>query len=105
QWQQLWKRSRDAGHFQASGEQPRFTLPKKLIPELVRDTLVRADSATPQQSTLVLYRRDFAPRITGTEAQHDLTAICLRVDWRGVPDNPRPEQLAGASLLLTYPCR
>jgi hypothetical protein len=39
------------------------------------------------------------------EGAQNLTAICLRVDWRSVPDNPQPEQLFGASLLLTYPCR
>ena len=104
QWQQLWKRTRDAGHFQSSGEQARFILPMTVIPELVRDTLAKADSATPQKSTLVLYRRDFAPRVTGVEALQDVTAICLQVDWRSVPDNPQPEQLIGASLLLTYPC-
>ena len=104
QWQQLWKRSRDAGHFQSSGEQARFILPMTEIPEMVRDTLAKADSATPQKSTLVLYRRDFAPRVTGVEALQDVTAICLQVDWRSVPDNPQPEQLIGANLLLTYPC-
>jgi hypothetical protein len=104
QWQQLWKRTRDAGHFQSSGEQARFILPMTVIPELVRDTLAKADSATPQKSTLVLYRRDFAPRVTGVEALQDVTAICLQVDWRSVPDNPQPEQLIGANLLLTYPC-
>ncbi|SIS21012.1 hypothetical protein SAMN05878276_3306 [Aquipseudomonas alcaligenes] len=104
QWQQLWKRSRDAGHFQPSGEQARFTLPMTVIPELVRDTLAKADSTTAQKSTLVLYRRDFAPRVTGVEALKDVTAICLQVDWRSVPDNPQPEQLMGANLLLTYPC-
>lgn len=105
QWQQLWKRTRDAGHFQPDGAQARFTLPMTVIPELVRDTLSKADSAMPQPPSLVLYRRDFAPRITGVEAAQNLTAICLRVDWRGVPDNPQPELLGGASLLLTYPCR
>ena len=104
QWQQLWKRTRDAGHFQSSGEQARFILPMTVIPELVRDTLAKADSTTPQKSTLVLYRRDFAPRVTGVEALQDVTAICLQVDWRSVPDNPQPEQLIGANLLLTYPC-
>lgn len=104
QWQQLWKRTRDAGHFQPSGEQARFILPMTVIPELVRDTLAKADSATPQKSTLVLYRRDFAPRVTGVEALKDVTAICLQVDWRSVPENPQPEQLIGANLLLTYPC-
>lgn len=104
QWQQLWKRTRDAGHFQSSGEQARFILPMTVIPELVRDTLAKADSATPQKSTLVLYRRDFAPRVTGVEALQDVTAICLQVDWRSVPENPQPEQLIGANLLLTYPC-
>ena len=48
--------------------------------------------------------RDFAPRVTGVEALQDVTAICLQVDWRSVPDNPQPEQLIGANLLLTYPC-
>lgn len=105
QWQQLWKRTRDAGHFQSSGEQARFTLPMTVIPDLVRDTLAKADSATPQKSTLVLYRRDFAPRVIGVEALKDITAICLQVDWRSVPDTPQPEQLIGANLLLTYPCK
>ena len=105
QWQQLWKRSRDAGHFQPSGQQARFTLPMSSIPERVRETLGMADGITPEQSTLALYRRDFAPQIVGVEGTQNLSAICLRVDWRSVPDNPQPEQLIGASLLLTYPCR
>ncbi|MBS1199064.1 MAG: hypothetical protein H6R18_2849 [Proteobacteria bacterium] len=105
QWQQLWKRTRDAGYFQSSGEQARFTLPMAVIPEMVRDTLGRADSATAQRSTMVLYRRDFAPRVTGVETQKNLTAICLQVDWRSVPDNPQAEQMVGAILLLSYPCR
>jgi hypothetical protein len=104
QWQQLWKRSRDAGHFQVDGVQPRFTLPMTSIPQLVRETLGKADSLHPQQSTLALYRRNFAPRVTGVEGTQNHTAICLRVDWRSVPDSPQPEQLNGASLLLTYPC-
>jgi hypothetical protein len=104
-WQQLWKRSRDAGYFRTDGTQTRFTLPMTSIPDKVRETLGQAGSITPEQSTLALYRRDFAPQVTGMEGAQNLTAICLRVDWRSVPDNPQPEQLFGASLLLTYPCR
>lgn len=104
QWQQLWKRTRDAGHFRSNGEQARFTLPMAVIPELVRDTLSKADSVTAQKPSLVLYRRNFAPRVTGVEARKEVTAICLQVDWRSVPDNPQAEQLIGANLMLTYPC-
>mgnify|MGYP002129593966 CR=1 FL=1 len=78
QWQQLWKRTRDAGHFQSSGEQARFILPMTVIPELVRDTLAKADSATPQKSTLVLYRRDFAPRVSSA-LYSGLTADCTQL--------------------------
>lgn len=103
-WQQLWKRTRDAGYFQADGQQPRFTLPMTQIPERVRETLGQAGSITPQKSTLALYRRDFAPQVVGVQGNQSFTAICLSVDWRSVPDDPQPEQLIGANLLLTYPC-
>lgn len=108
QWQQLWQRSRAAGYFNQDGAQARFTLPMKLIPELVSSTLRDAHSVQPDKGTQALYRRDFAPRVVGTEGPQALTAICLNVDWRSLPEHtPATDsgQMGSVSLLLVQPCQ
>lgn len=107
QWQQLWKNTRDSGQFMTTGEQARFTVPMKLIPELVRSALADADGVTAQKRTQALYRRDFAPRVVGTQGDQALTAICLNVDWRSLPSQAKPADAEGmgqVSLLKTWPC-
>lgn len=108
QWQQLWQRTRAAGHFNQDGAQARFTLPMKLIPELVSTTLRDAHSVQPDKGTQALYRRDFAPRVVGTDGPQAMTAICLRVDWRSLPEHtPATDsaQMGSVSLLLVQPCQ
>ncbi|WP_415755364.1 hypothetical protein [Pseudomonas leptonychotis] len=108
QWQQLWQRTRAAGYFNQDGAQARFTLPMKLIPELVSSTLRDAHSVQPDKGTHALYRRDFAPRVVGTEGPQALTAICLNVDWRSLPEHtPATDsvQMGSVSLLLVQPCQ
>jgi len=108
QWQQLWQRTRAAGYFNQDGAQARFTLPMKLIPELVSSTLRDAHSVQPDKGTQALYRRDFAPRVVGTEGPQALTAICLNVDWRSLPEHtPATDsgQMGSVSLLLVQPCQ
>jgi len=107
QWQQLWKRTRDAGHFHSEGPQPRFTLPMTRIPSLVRQTLADADNAQPEQRTQVLYRRSFAPLVVGREAGSARHAICLWVDWRALPETTASNDgaaMGNVSLLLARPC-
>ncbi|MCZ4322681.1 hypothetical protein [Pseudomonas anguilliseptica] len=108
QWQQLWQRTRAAGYFNQDGVQARFTLPMKEIPELVSSTLRDAHSVQPDKGTQALYRRDFAPRVVGTEGPQPLTAICLKVDWRSLPDHTQvtdSAQMGSVSLLLAQPCQ
>lgn len=108
QWQQLWQRTRAAGYFNQDGAQARFTLPMKLIPGLVSSTLHDAHSVQPDKGTQALYRRDFAPRVVGTEGPQALTAICLNVDWRSLPEHtPATDsgQMGSVSLLLVQPCQ
>jgi hypothetical protein len=108
QWQQLWQRTRAAGYFTQEGPQARFTLPMTLIPELVSTTLRDAHSVQPDKGTQALYRRDFAPRVVGTEGSQTLTAICLKVDWRSLPEHTPPSdaaQMGSVSLLFVWPCQ
>lgn len=107
QWQQLWQRSREAGHL-TPGSTAHFTLPHQRIDELTRATLASAQSATPEKRTRVDYRRDFQPLVLGEQDGTPLTALCLSVDWRTLPErisgDPAP-WMGQVSLLLSRPCR
>lgn len=108
QWQQLWQRTRAAGHFQPEGTQARFTLSMQQIPGLVSDTLSDAHGVRADKGTQALYRHDFTPRVVGIEGTQNLTAICLRVDWRSLPEQtPTSDgaQMGSVSLLLVKPCQ
>lgn len=108
QWQQLWTRTRAAGHLQPDGPQARFTVPMKDIPSLVGSTLSDADNVQPDRGTQAIYRQDFAPRVVGVEGMTNLTAICLRVDWRSLPDGTTTRdfaQMSNVSLILARPCQ
>ncbi len=107
QWQQLWQRSRQAGHLGSPETQEAFTVTMRDIPPLVRATLTSADSAQGLKKTQALYRRDFAPQVVGARGDTPLTAVCLWVDWRSFPDNALPRQtalMAQVNLLITHPC-
>lgn len=107
QWQQLWKHSRDAGHFLPQGSQERFTVPQRRVPDMISTTLTQADSVTAIKPTQALYRHDFGEEV-GVRNQEKLTAVCLWVDWRVLPDGSDPADpsyMGGVSLVLTRPCR
>ncbi|MBF7140897.1 MULTISPECIES: hypothetical protein [Pseudomonas] len=109
QWQQLWSRTRAAGHFEPTGRQPRFTLPMREIPTAVRHTLVDPHQVQVKGQTRVHLRRDFSPQVTGTADGQVLTAVCLTIEWRGAPDSTRNARLEDAGLTFvglhsTQPC-
>ncbi|UVJ42329.1 hypothetical protein NVV94_16985 [Pseudomonas sp. LS1212] len=108
QWQQLWSRSRQAGHLEANPTQPYFTAPMREIPALVSKTLNQAQSVEALKQTQALYRHDFSPRVVGQQGSLALTAVCLWVDWRTLPENPSVNEQSSmqqVGLLLTRPCR
>lgn len=108
QWQQLWSRTRNAGHLEAHPTLPYFTAPTREIPALVSTTLNQAQSASPLKQTQALYRRDFSPMTVGQQGTNELTAICIWVDWRTLPEKTRLDERASmqqVSLLLTRPCQ
>jgi len=106
QWQQLWQRSREAGHL-SPGNAAHFTLPQPRIDELTRATLANPQSAHAEKATRVRYRRDFQPLVLGNDNGRPLGALCLSVDWRTLPEridgNPAP-WMGQVSLLLSQPC-
>ncbi|CAK9890185.1 MULTISPECIES: hypothetical protein [Pseudomonas] len=107
QWQQLWQRTRQAGYLQSSAQALHFDVPQTQIPALVASTLASADEVLALKQTQVRYRRDFHPRIIGKAGAHEMTALCLWVDWRSLPEHgiSRPTSyLAQVSLLLARPC-
>ncbi|MGF6592100.1 hypothetical protein [Pseudomonas sp. 2835] len=107
QWQQLWQRTRQAGHLHSSPQVLHFDAPQAQIPALVSSTLTRADEALALKQTHVRYRRDFHPRIIGKDGPRELTALCVWVDWRSFPEQgiSRPAGYLGqVSLLLARPC-
>lgn len=107
QWQQLWQRSRQAGHLGSPETREAFTIPMQEIPSLVKATLASAERVQGLKKTQALYRRDFAPQVVGARGGTPLTAVCLWVDWRSFPDNALPRQtalMAQVSLLVTHPC-
>jgi hypothetical protein len=109
QWQQLWRNTRQNGRFDDTGAGPRFTLPMREIPGLVRQTLAAPDLLQISLPTSTRLRRDFGPRTTGQARGVELTAICVLVDWRGAPDPTfqaplQPHDLFYVSLTNTEPC-
>ncbi|HWD31323.1 hypothetical protein ACIKP7_00985 [Pseudomonas caricapapayae] len=108
QWQQLWQRSREAGHLSEHASSPYFSLDSAQLVESVKLTLSRPEQTTALKQTQVLYRRDFLPQTVGKQADISLSAVCIWVDWRTLPvqavNRPGP-YLGQISLLLTRPCQ
>ena len=107
QWQQLWRRVRQAGYLHPGGSSLRFTLPAAQLPALARQTLADADQASPLHATQVVYRRSFADQVIGQRDGQPLHALCLLVDWRTLPNRMRdaPDAyLKSAGLISSYPC-
>lgn len=107
QWQQLWQRTRQAGHLDSGARGVHFDVPQAQIPALVAATLATADEALALKQTQVLYRRDFHPRVIGKVAAQEVTAVCVWVDWRSFSEHgvSRPASYLGqVSLLLARPC-
>ncbi|TDF86370.1 hypothetical protein [Pseudomonas sp. H9] len=108
QWQQLWQRSRQAGHLQEHPTTAYFSLPSAELIKAAALTLSQPADTQALKQTQVLYRRDFSPHIVGKQAQENLSALCIWVDWRTLPENAlsRPSAYLGQiSLLLARPCR
>ncbi|MFT3962223.1 hypothetical protein [Propionivibrio sp.] len=108
QWQQLWRRTRAEGCFQQESVQRRFTLPMQEIPKLVATTLRDAHDVQSNRRTQAIYRHDFAPRVVGAEGTQNLTAVCLTVNWRSLPEHTATDdmaQMVNISLLLVQPCQ
>ena len=107
QWQQLWQRVRNAGYLNPEVDQLHFLVEQRELPRLARETLAHADQAGLRGHAQALYRKDFAPTVTGRINDHSMTALCLLVDYRALPasmfDAPHA-YLAGVSLLSSYPC-
>lgn len=106
QWQQLWQRTRAAGHL-TPGAAAHFTLAQATIVELVTATLGAADAVSASKGTRAHYRRDFSPLVTGMDNGRPLSAICLWVDWRTLPENAiaaSARHLSQVSLLVSHPC-
>ncbi|OLS62750.1 hypothetical protein [Pseudomonas putida] len=106
QWQLLWQRSREAGHL-TPGKAAHFTLPAQRIDELTRATLASPHSATAEKRTRVQYRRDFQPLVLGNLDGSPLSALCLTVDWRTLPERTGGDAgpwMGQVSLLLSQPC-
>jgi hypothetical protein len=108
QWQQLWQRTRAAGHMQATSGQAHFTIPQPLLPELARQTLAQADQAEAVNRSLARYRRTFPDRVIGMRDGQPLNSLCLIIDWRTLPQEQADNAhayLGSASLLNSYPCK
>ena len=107
QWQQLWQRSRQVGHFNEHATIPYFSLPSAELVKAAALTVSQPGQTQAVKQTQVLYRRDFSPQIIGKQAQENLSAICVWVDWRTLPKHAvnRPGPYLGQiSLLLARPC-
>lgn len=108
QWQQLWQRSRQAGHLDKHAHIPYFSLDSAQLIEAVKLTLSQPEHTSALKHTQVLYRRDFLPLVVGMQADRSLSAVCIWVDWRTLPEHAlnRPAAYLGQiSLLLARPCQ
>ncbi|QHG64735.1 hypothetical protein [Pseudomonas putida] len=108
QWQQLWQRTRAAGHLQATSGKAHFTIPQPQLPELARQTLAQADQVETVNRTLARYRRTFPDRVIGLLDGQPLNSLCLIIDWRTLPQEQADKAhayLGSASLLNSYPCK
>ncbi|WP_060507424.1 hypothetical protein [Pseudomonas sp. NBRC 111124] len=108
QWQQLWQRTRAAGHLKAKPGHPYFTIPQPQLPDLARQTLAHADHVEALDITLARYRRTFPDRVIGMLDDQPLNSICLVIDWRTLPEAHAKKSVAylkGTSLLNSYPCQ
>ncbi|MFJ4109933.1 hypothetical protein [Pseudomonas sp. NPDC089758] len=107
QWQQLWQRTRAAGHLIAEPGHAHFTLEQPQLPKLAYETLANAGQVEAVGKTLALYRRSFPDKVLGRHDKQSLSALCLVVDWRSLPQTmaSRPHAyLANVSLMHVYPC-
>ena len=105
QWQQLWKATRTAGYFQDDAR-TYFTVPIAQLPDLVSTALSDATNVTPFASTRATYRYDFSIKV-GVDNKVAVTALCVDVDWRTLPDGTDVDDASAmktVSLLLAKPC-
>ncbi len=103
---QLWKRTKDAGAFRTDGDQERFTTPQLDIPDMAAMTLAHSQNATSLGGTQAVYRYEFSHQI-GVKAHHKLSAFCLFVDWKNLPEGSKTSDtthMGNVSLLVVKPC-
>ncbi|MFJ4064503.1 hypothetical protein ACIPW4_04300 [Pseudomonas sp. NPDC089996] len=108
QWQQLWQRTRAAGHLQATPGHAYFTVPHPQLPELARQTLARADQVETLNGTQARYRRNFPDKVIGMFDDQPLHSLCLIIDWRTLPQkqaNKPHAYLKSTGLYNSYPCK
>lgn len=108
QWQQLWQRSRQAGHLDTHASIPYFSLDSERLMDAVKLTLSQPEQTDALKHTQVLYRRDFLPQVVGKQAGNSLSAVCIWVDWRTLPEHALSQPaayLGQISLLLARPCQ
>lgn len=105
QRQQLWKATRVAGYFSDTSN-THFTTPQPQVTDLVATVLSRATSVTPYNTTRATYRYDFKQQV-GLVSKVAVTALCVDIDWRTLPQEADPEDasnMGSVSLLLARPC-
>lgn len=108
QWQQLWQRSRQAGHLDTQTNIPYFSLDSAQLIKAVELTLSQPEQTFALKDTQVLYRRDFLPQAVGKQADNSFSAVCIWVDWRTLPEHALSQPtayLGQISLLLARPCQ
>ncbi len=107
QWQQLWQRTRAAGHFAAGPGRAYFTIDQAALPELARQALGQAEHVQALDTTQVRYKRAIPGSPVGMLDGQPLHSLCVVIDWRSLPeaaDGTAHASLRGASLMATYPC-
>lgn len=105
QWQRLWHATRLAHYFNPA-HTTHFTPPSSKAGEKIVHTLANATSVTAYKTSLATYRYEFGDKI-GIERGIAVTAICVDVDWRSLPEGTDAEDASGmgsVSLLLARPC-
>ena len=107
-WQQLWKRTREAGALDGQGDQPRFTLHMSKLPDIVSNTMSSSTNIQAVYNTQAVYRKDFSPHVIGAIENQNVNSVCVTVDWKAVSEGTLPSDVSSvmnASILIALPCK
>lgn len=107
-WQQLWKRTREAGALDGQGNQPRFTQHMSKLPDLVSSAMSASTSIQALYNTQAVYRRDFSPHVIGVIDNQNVNSLCVTVNWKAVADSTLPsdvDEVMNASIVIALPCK